>query len=112
MKYAFVGYSSQNYDQRTSGIDSNAGETQSLSRCSMFPNVKPFKFKITEGNIREISNDLEMNAQVPLNFFFSHSKEHDWVADFFCGSGSASVAALLVNRNVVAVDINTDQVLF
>jgi DNA modification methylase len=51
-----------------------------------------------------------MNGLVAREFIIAHSLEGDTVADFCCGSGTVSVAALLAMRSAVGFELDTEQV--
>ena len=62
------------------------------------PESKPFK------------NLKRMNGLVSEQFFQRHATEGDLVADFMCGSGAASIAAVGSGLSCLSVDINSEMV--
>jgi hypothetical protein len=58
----------------------------------------------------EIVNSTEMNVGVPMTIIKNHSNKGEWIADLYAGSGSGSVAGVVLGRHVVAADLRETQV--
>ena len=55
-------------------------------------------------------NKLEASLPLYSRLWNATSKRGDNVGDFFSGSGSGTIAALISGRNVINIDRNQDQV--
>ena len=51
-----------------------------------------------------------MNGRVAEQFFQRHAVEGELVADFMCGSGTASIAAVDIGLSCLAVDMDPEMV--
>nr|MBI9047569.1 hypothetical protein [Anaerolineaceae bacterium] len=74
-------------------------------------NVPPFIEKIEIGNRRNPINDLHTySSKKPykaiLKYISHYSREGDIIFDPFSGSGGTSLAALLIGRNAIAIDVS------
>ena len=54
--------------------------------------------------------ETEQNGVLPFEFFAAYSNEGDWVGDFMCGSGSATIAAAAQGRSTISFDLSIDMV--
>jgi len=54
--------------------------------------------------------ESEQNGALAFEFFAAYSSEGDWVGDFMCGSGSATIAAAAQGRNTISFDISLEMV--
>jgi hypothetical protein len=68
------------------------------------------KSKYDDGHKKMVVNPTEMNVGVPMMAILNHTNPGEHVADWFCGTGSYSAAAICNGRHAVAVDIRQTQV--
>ena len=60
----------------------------------------------------EVANNYEASLALYGRIWMATSAVGDTVGDFGCGSGSGAIAALLMGRNVIAIDKDREQVTF
>jgi hypothetical protein len=87
---------------------SNTGD-DAMKNLLTFP-VIANKVKHQVNGVNEVVNPTEMNIGVLMTIIKNHSNPGEYIADWFSGSGTGAVAAVIMGRHVVSIDIRPDQV--
>jgi hypothetical protein len=106
---AVVGYYSTTGSRRPSHFSPQETGTIRSNHINL-PVVSNKSRTVDENGASVVVNSTEMNVGVPMVLVTNHSNKGEWICDMCTGSGSGTVAPLLLGRHVVAIDIREEQV--